>query len=164
MVVPPDSRIDISRIVADLGARYLAEGRAASLQQINAGSCEDFAMDLIELLEEFPSCDSAEDVCIAGFLAVDPSTGFSMEGGPFDRELIERLWPDMVPPEGLSWDDLDRLSGDVHFNGGTHIWTALNGRHYDAESPNGVASPFELPFFKRVIASWVAEFGIAPSP
>lgn len=29
-----------------------------------------------------------------------------------------------------------------------HIWIYYNGKHYDAESPEGVENPWDLPIFK----------------
>lgn len=45
------------------------------------------------------------------------------------------------PPEGLSWDML--LAWDISDLG--HSWIEHDGRHYDAERPEGVDNPFDLP-------------------
>ena len=38
-----------------------------------------------------------------------------------------------------------------------HWWITHEGRHYDAESPEGVASPLELPFYRRGMARTLQE-------
>ena len=32
-----------------------------------------------------------------------------------------------------------------------HVWVEYHGRHYDAECPNGVKNPLNLPIFRRVL-------------
>lgn len=84
-------------------------------------------------------------------------TGEDGDNLRFDRDLLSRHWPNVMLPDGLTWDDMDRLAEDAGFNGGTHEWIVFESRHYDAECPDGVDNFLELPFFKRVIASWLAE-------
>ena len=31
----------------------------------------------------------------------------------------------------------------------SHIWIYYNGKHYDAEEPNGVENPWDLPIFSN---------------
>lgn len=52
--------------------------------------------------------------------------------------VVERVGEDI---------DLQILEDGRH--GFVHIWIAHEGRHYDAERPEGVADHRELPFFKR---------------
>ncbi len=44
-------------------------------------------------------------------------------------------------PEGVDLSNVPNLSH--------HAWVCYNGRHYDAESPEGVDNWTELPIFKR---------------
>jgi hypothetical protein len=35
----------------------------------------------------------------------------------------------------------------------THVWVFHNGKHYDAEAPQGVDNWFDLPIFKRIFCN-----------
>ena len=78
-------------------------------------------------------------------------------GFPLNRDYLRSELPSVVPPVGLDWDDLDHISAFGNFFSGTHVWIFANGRHYDAEAPEGVETPFDLPFFKRIINRWIVE-------
>jgi len=135
--------------------RWLAEGHTKDARGINVGecrygNCEDFAKEVIESLGDAP--DGVQEVDVAMFTL--PEDGDLFEGAPFDRKLLRKHWPAVVPPEGLSWDDLNQLSEAAGFSPGTHIWVTDGKYHYDSECPDGTENFFELPFFKRVIASW----------
>lgn len=148
----------VGEAVRSLRQSWLDHGWAGSFAEINAGSCEVFADEVVDrLLEDLPArpANAPERLDIVAFIAVDPETDCAYDdGGPFDRALLAEHWPDIVPPPGLDWDDMDRLSADAGFSAGTHSFVALDGRFYDAEAPDGVGSVFELPFFERVIESW----------
>jgi hypothetical protein len=144
--------------------RLLETGRAKSGVEINsgaarAGNCEDF---ISRVYQELGGIERAyafgiAEMGVEALLQFDPVEDFGGEGKPFDRELISQHWPNVVPPTGLSWADMDRLSAYASFSGGTHVWMLYEGKHFDCECPDGVENPFELPLFQRVISSWQAE-------
>lgn len=129
-------------------------GRAESLEAINAGHCADFADDVQELLRE-ADIDSVHGVSLASFQIVTDDE-FS-DGRPFDRKLLQEYWPNVLPPQNLTWDDLDQFSADADLGDGTHVWLTDDTLHFDAECPEGTANFFDLPFFQRAITSWQAE-------
>jgi hypothetical protein len=45
----------------------------------------------------------------------------------------------------------------VKLKTGDHCWLEYKGKHYDAESPNGVSDPLELEFFKLLPADFILE-------
>ncbi|MGY3582267.1 hypothetical protein ACVIGB_000808 [Bradyrhizobium sp. USDA 4341] len=146
--------------------QWLSVGSALDGQQINSGAarggcCSDFASEVLKELGGVLVADrlGIETLDIGNFQVSDDD---DVDGRPLDRELLRRHWPKVIPPGELDWGDLDRLSEDAGFSGGTHVWLALNGRHYDAEAPEGVENFLELPFFQRVVASWIAERGWTP--
>ena len=148
--------------------RWLAEKLAESGEHVNSGAapggcCSDFADAVAENLGGVRAADAlgVEQLGIDNFHVVNATFD---EGRPIDRQLLARHWPKVLPPEGLSWDDLDRLSEDAGFSSGTHVWLTMDGLHYDAEAPEGVENFFELPFFRRVVAAWVVERNAAPTP
>jgi hypothetical protein len=118
------------------------------------GCCSDFVS---AVYARFGGPSEADDLGVTE-IGID---GFMVDRGDgvlkFDRGLIERHWKQILPPQDLSWDDLDRLAEDASFNAGTHEWMMLKAEHYDAECPQGVSNFFDLPFFRRVIASWLID-------
>ena len=161
---------DVRDAILHVRERMLDEGLAESLEAINNGLCGDLADDVVALLVERKSLSwttfrDVSSMSVAEFIQVDPDTGFSHDsGGPFDRSLLARHWPGVRPPEGLDWDDLDALSADAGFCAGTHVFLCHEGLFYDAEAPDGVPSFFDLPFFKRVAASWLEERATGNKP
>ena len=161
--------MDVPGAVRELRERMVADGAASSFMEINAGLCGDFATELLGMLASQAGLSLGDFLGawvhgVTDFVKVDPGTGFACDsGGPFDRDLIGHHWKGVVPPEGLDWDDLDRLSSDAGFTAGTHVFLYADGLFYDAEAPDGVASFFDLPFFERVIGGWKASVaGISP--
>lgn len=151
---------DLSSLIRHVRDGMVSEGLAADAEAINAGLCGDFASEVVALFPEWTGQprEALTDLDVACFIEVDPDTGFSYDnGGPFDREMLAAHWPGVVPPDGMDWDDLDRLSADAGFDACTHVFLYSDGRFYDAEAPEGVASFFDLPFFQRVIRSWQEE-------
>ena len=147
----------ITAAIYKLRADYVCDGNYESIQAINSGGCEDFASDIHELIGRPPESSD--------FLIIDPSfflqpplDGESDNWGfPLNRDSLRAEWPSVVPPAGMDWDDLDHISAFGNFFSGTHIWIFAQGKHYDAEAPEGVSAPFELPFFQRIIKRWIKE-------
>lgn len=146
---------------------WLREQRAVDGAQINSGAarggcCSDFAGAVIAKL----GGARAADVLGVEVLGIDNfqiAEDLDRDGRPLDRVLLGRHWPKVVPPDALTWDDLDQLAEAAAWGGGTHVWLSLGGLHYDAEASNGVENFFELPFFSRVLSAWLAERGMAPN-
>lgn len=130
---------------------YVQTGRARSFQGINRGLCGDFASDVIESFGGSLT-SRLHDVSPASFQTV-VKDDFG-DGRPFDRKLLRRFWPKVIPPLGMTWNNLDQLSEEAGFGNGTHVWLTDERLHYDAEYPQGVENFLDLPFFRRVINSW----------
>lgn len=144
----------VCKLVLGLRDEYLEQG-AASAWEINEGQCEDFACELVTLLQA-NGFGTAEDIGVSEFLQFDPNDDNDY-GYPFDRDNLEKRFPGFTPPGDLSLDDLDHLSFNRSFSPGTHVWVLHEGKHYDAEAPDGVASFMELPFFQRCVRHWIEE-------
>ncbi len=145
------SRAAIAERIREIRQKYVDTGEASDFADINSGSCDDFARDVIEVLGGGQNVH-LHDVSPASFQVVeDENYG---EGRPFDRKLLCKHWPNVQPPSGLTWDDLDRFSVDASVDNGTHVWLTDDKLHYDAEAPDGVENFFDLPFFQRVIGRW----------
>jgi len=149
----------VHEIIAGLVARFLAEDRAKDAYEINCGSCQDFAEELVRELDRQGLGSDACEIWVDDLLLGE---AMDDDRGQFDRVRIERDHPSLVPPEGLSWDDMDRLAEEYGFAGGTHVWVVIEGRHYDAEAPAGVDNAFDLPFFRRSIEDFLAARAAVP--
>jgi len=145
--------------------RWLKEGLASDPCEINTGAAkggtaEDFARHVVHDLGDLGFLPARLHITMLSQDWDAPET----IGSPFDRTEIARHYPSSVPPEGMDWDDLTRMSADLGFTFESHVWLNKGDRHYDAECPEGVANLFDLPFFKRAVATWVAEHKAPPSP
>lgn len=131
-------------VIRQLAKKYIKYGDAKTPQGINSGLCESFAADIEDLM---PGIDilAVEEVMV-GYDG-DPSGN-----DKFDWALLKKHWGS-EPPEGLSSKDIDRMTI------GGHFWIHHQGRHYDAECPDGVKSFFELPYFERQISCQLDEYG-----
>ncbi len=147
----------ITAAIYKLRADYTADGQYANYQAINAGGCEDFAEEIHGLIGS-PQENSEYWMIDPSYFLQAPLDGENDNWGfPLDRDYLQTQFPSVVPPDGLDWDDLDHISAFGNFFSGTHVWIFANGRHYDAEAPDGVETPFDLPFFKRIVNRWIAE-------
>lgn len=141
----------IDERIREIRKIYVQTGKARSFRDINRGWCDNFASDVIE---SFGGSLATRllDVSPASFQTVG-NDDFG-DGRPFDRKLLRRFWPKVIPPLGMTWDHLDQLSEEAGFGNGTHVWLTDERLHYDAECPQGVENFLDLPFFRRVIDSW----------
>ena len=112
-----------------------------SISDINNGMCVEFSEEIIEKLGE-----ENENLYI---LHSDEFYDEFREGN-FDNPILTDRgdWnKDALEKYGYLPIDLSSLNnGLVH-----HQWIYYNGKHYDAERPNGVNKWFELPIFQRMI-------------
>lgn len=139
----------IAETIRHLRARYIADGDAASYYAINNGLCAEFADDVIELLGGY-----SDHLCEYGpenfMMGID---GDPFENHVWDWALLSKHWG-ISPPVGLNREEMDCIA----FGG--HIWISDGNLHYDAECPDGVASFFDLPLFRRYIVRTLREKGL----
>lgn len=159
-------RTAVSSAIKDQLSRWIAAG-APSAQYINSGGgkecgcCVDFADELYWALSK--EGIEVDEFGVDSFLSRNHESDDG-SGNPFDRALLTKYWPLIVPPAGFTWDDLALVSADAGFWPGTHQWVHVGGQHFDAECPEGVDNFFDLPFFKRVLASWRAQHSAVTCP
>lgn len=135
----PSSQI-LTQAIKNKVAEYLQQGHAPNEFRINNGLCEDFAEEVVDEL----GGETDDFFTIWGIeLTKVGSDGFADQQN-WDRELVQRISPKSHPTHNLTWDDVD---GDIP----NHCWIVLNGRHYDAECPEGVDNLFDLPICRRTI-------------
>lgn len=112
-----------------------------TVKEINLGACMDFAEDVIE------KCGGATNdlyLLDTGHFYDDdvngdhqyPNVIQTVHGGVWCKESLDEYG---YPPD----------PENTHI--GIHQWIFYKGKHYDAEAPDGVDSPWDLPFFDRQI-------------
>lgn len=137
----------IAAAIRQIRDLYIADGRASSYWEINNGLCDDFAREVAVILGgETDAIFSVEN----GNFAVD-GDAFS---GDWDWDLLETRWG-IKPGVGLKKNQ----AAAIDFGG--HVWLTDGTLHYDAECPDGVASFFDLPIFRRHVVLELRNSGIA---
>ncbi len=128
----------IPKIIRKLGKEYREENKC-TLWQINNGRCENFAMDILKALGGYGP--QTYELTTDNFFNIRGNEGesaaFKDESGKYYYQNYGTL-PDDINP-------------DDFFDVGDHVWIYHQGKHYDAEEPNGVANFLDLPIFKRAI-------------
>lgn len=137
----------VSQHVKQLRSQYIKQGRASSYYDINDGICDQFADEMEKTLSSIAA--------FASILTVE-GANFTIEGEGeiFDQALLAKYWA-ITPPVGWTWKELEAVGF------GQHVWIIVNGRHYDAECPDGVASFFDLPLFRRYMVYDLRSRGIS---
>lgn len=138
----------------------IAEGDAWA---VNQGLCADLADIVSNTWAGQPGAE-ADDLQVVNGLSVKywrlslfeddrNHPDWSEDQAPTASELA---WLTAAePPAGIDWHDLDILG--FHENSLNHFWLLLNGRHYDAEAPNGVDDLFDLPIVRRVLVQLLTD-------
>lgn len=140
-----ESLNDPSAIVHELRDKWIKE-TGQTPQQINSGQCFNFSDDLET---EHPELFSS--VGLGNFMNHDYVSGEDCgDATGFDLELLRLHYPAWHPPQGWTWEQMFEIVDD-----GCHGWAICtkNNLCYDIETPDGIANPFELPWFTRYLAS-----------
>jgi len=91
----------------------------STCKEINHGNCTEFAEDVSDELKK---------------IGIEHKVLYV---GDFEDESDILKYTEKIPPN-LSW-----------FYNTYHSWIYVNGRHYDAQVPEGVEDMFELPSFSK---------------
>lgn len=132
----------IERIIKDLIPAFMDDHQLDTVVEINQGLCDDFAAAIQERLPQVLVIGVEE------FMKGDDGDPAGADG--FDWSLLSS-WG-ISPPEGLTRSQVDQLGL------GWHVWVTHQGRHYDAECPEGVESFFDLPCLRRQIAEATSDW------
>lgn len=135
---------DITQVIIQLAKEYMEENHC-TLWDINNGLCEDFAQDVIEEMGGYQD----ELFELAGdmfFNVIEPEYALEnwIEGvietqyGVWSVKLLEYYG---YPPNV----DLHKIHDEIN-----HTWIYYNGKHYDAENPNGVDKWYDLLLIKKL--------------
>lgn len=140
-VVSESSDKNISHIIQLISKEYEEEYQT-STWDINNGLCEDFAQDVIEKMGGYN--DNLFEVAGDMFFNMrDPE--FALENWSDTLETDYGVWGVNLLkkwgyPPNVNLEDVDDELN--------HTWIYYNGKHYDAEAPNGVRKWYDLPLNK----------------
>jgi hypothetical protein len=129
------SQNPVTSAILQVREQYLASGEVASVQAVNQGLCEEFTNDVWERAEELAG--RTLDISVVGTDCLEDD-----DGDYLDRESLEEAG--LALPDGMDPENLYDVVG-----GRGHVWITFEGRHYDAECPQGVQYFTDLPIFKR---------------
>jgi hypothetical protein len=131
---------ELSNAIVSVRTRYIEDGESPSYYEINNGLCENFALDVIQVLQH---PDNLYDVCGENFMRDDNDYPEN-----WDWSLLHKNF-DIKPPAGLSASEVDQIAMGGH----VFLMAKIDSKHkfYDSECPKGVESFFDLPVFRRQI-------------
>lgn len=124
------TREKVSATIRAMVEKYHAEGVA--LEEFNKGRCFGFALDVVNALGG--ESDSLHILEFLGYATSDENGS----SGHYSTRWLASLG--LLIPEGCTSDDINRISPD-------HDFIFHGDLFFDAECPDGVPSPFLLPFF-----------------
>ena len=149
---------NISLIIQDLVKKFVNEWnkqpltdgktmRCENAYDINNGLCVNFAEDIINLLggennqqfilsNDMFLCDSYKE---AVSLWGKKDLIKTKEGAAWSKKMLTLYSIPLV-------NDIRSIAYLLQ-----HTWVCINLKHYDAENPNGVHSPWELLIFKKFL-------------
>lgn len=144
----------IGNVAREVRDELVAEGYGEDYADINRGNCDMFADRFVTRVMEQSAEGDQPDIMeaeIVSYFVSDADGNVGDNGGPLDRELLAKVLPDMTPPNGMTWDELDDLISREQMGWGLHVFAVCDGRVYDSEAPDGVTGIFDLPFYERYL-------------
>lgn len=138
-----DEQISLTDAILRVRQQYNDNG--TDTKQIGAGECKNFAHDVLQLWA------GSQDEKGENHQVVETLNFVIQEGDDvvdWDWTLLENHWG-ITPPADYSREVLTSVAQHEP----NHVWITSEGRHFDAESPNGENSFFDLMFFKRWLES-----------
>lgn len=135
--------------IISVRTRYIEEAEAPSYYEINNGLCENFALDVMQVMQR---PDNLFDVCGENFMCNEDH-----ESEGWDWSLLQKSFG-IQPPAGLTASEVDRIAMGGHVFLMAEIGSQK--RFYDSECPRGVESFFDLPVFRRPIVTALRLKGI----
>lgn len=133
------NNIDLTNLIITVRSEFLEKGICNSYSEINSGFCVDFV-------------DEIEDRFSGKFETL--TTNIFNPSDERIKEYLKQTYNDtIITKDSVCWSknmldeygypDTDLLDEEPP----AHIWIYYNGKHYDAEAPNGVDNPWDLPIF-----------------
>lgn len=138
---------DLSAILRREAATFLdSSSGPRSVEEINSGSCADFASYIIESYGEIYGLDLVDSYDFYEDGIWDKSFGMEQSGNAkYVTDDFLCSHPVMHTLYKIASIDKNYLSSHVF------MYSKITRMFYDAERPDGVSDPFELPIFGRFI-------------
>lgn len=128
----------LTELIKQKRTLYVSEGQVPDFQTINCGLCPAFAE---EVESEY---GGTVEILSNDMFMLKVDDGWNGDGhDTWDADILNHYHS--LPTHGLEAVDLE------HFILDYHVWLYADGRHYDAECPEGVENFFDLPFFERCL-------------
>ena len=126
----------------------LMEKHAISVPELSDGWCETIATDALQEIK-LPSwaTEANEPYEVDPYCFLVPEEFIATI---IDTRLLAKYWPNIKPPPGLTFEDVDSLN---IMSG--HFWITDGVLHYDSESPSGEKNFFDLKYFRNNIVAAV---------
>lgn len=142
------SRAVLRDAILEVRGVYLAR---MSLHAIGDGACFNFADDVMDLVfgETWRHRENRHGwgTLVSDQLYLPPEGSDDTSGAvAWDWAMLGTQW-------GIFAPESDRARHDaIVIRDPSHCWIHLDGLHHDCENPDGVASFFDLAFFRRWLA------------
>jgi hypothetical protein len=133
---------NITKLIKQTSKKYREENSCTNWD-INNGLCDDFANEVIREMGGYSEnlYELSGDMF---FNYRDPD--FAKENWDNIIETEYGVWSkDMLEFWGYPPIDINNLNDEIN-----HVWIYHNGKHYDAEAPNGVEKWYNLPLIKKL--------------
>jgi hypothetical protein len=124
--------------------------KCANAYDINNGLCDNFAEDLMDKLggENNEQFILSNDMFLCDFY--EDAIGLwgkkdlirTKNGSAWSKKMLSLY----SPPSVNCIESFEYLP--------SHVWVCINSMHYDAESPKGVKTPWELMIFRK----WITKY------
>jgi hypothetical protein len=137
-----------AEFIKQLRSDFKREYNIVSSLDINSGLCIEFSEALVDMFDrDYNGNCPHVDILHSDWFA----QSVDEYDGSYESELKTQhlVWDKAALKMygGILPIDLNVIEEITH-----HQWIIYKGKHYDAETPNGVDRWFQLPIFKRMIA------------
>jgi hypothetical protein len=122
----------LSDVISYLRAEYLVRHKLTHIWEID----EYWSLDFMQEVQEILGPETNKEFTFRLASPLDFMTDYTSHRR-WNQHVLEMVW-DSGPPDGWTWETLGKLNVE------RKVWLVFRGRHYDACSPNGEHSLFDL--------------------
>jgi hypothetical protein len=158
-----NKQMNISQEIKDLTKEYIRKhdgkqliggsiAKCSLANDINNGYCVEFSEDLLRRLggeNDHQFILSTDMFCNYDALELwgEEDVIETYNGSGWSKRMLQMYGEPKIDYDLRNIDDLPH-----------HQWACINGRHYDAECPDGASTWYELPFFVSFFVNFKNEF------
>ena len=145
--------MSITDRIRQLRDEYVQTLSLDGYRYINEGECLSFAEDLFA---DYPDGEILHDTTFLDAL-VEPENVEEETGMGYDADRYGLFFVNAGLPNCEHYESKPPLDYRKVFSLPCHHWLYLQGKHYDAECPEGVDNFFQLPCFVREMQHYLRE-------